>query len=110
MKSFLKKLHPEFWTWRFFLISGLVLLAVNLFGPRGFIHWVLIRQEIARLNDQKNNLLSRIAESQNQMELFQKSDIAKFRAIREELGLLQKDELSVEFVEQAKTGVSTQSP
>ena len=97
----LKALHPQYWTSKFYYGVAGVLLAINLFGPKGIIHWVLIRQESERLEATKTQIQSELARTKNEIQQFRKSDVARARAIREELGFLKPGEVSVELLDRS---------
>lgn len=92
-----KALHPQNWTWRHFVGTAAFLAAVNLFGPKGILHGLLVSQEAERLAVNEKDLRLKIAETREETRRFQHSPVAKERAIREELGYLKPDELSFEF-------------
>ena len=98
IKTWLSKFHPSQWTWTFYVVVALLLLGLNVFGNRGIVHFVLLKQEQKRLDLQKNDLLGQRDELVAKMRRFNDSDIEKMRSIREELGLLQKDETSLEIL------------
>jgi hypothetical protein len=98
LKNWLARHHPSQWTWTFYLLVAIVLLGLNVFGKRGIVHFVLLKQEQRRLNMQRTDLLAQRDELAAKMKRFNDSDIEKMRSIREELGLLQKDETSLEIL------------
>ena len=93
----ISQLHPSQWTTKFFVIAACVLGALNLLGPNGFVHWVLLRQESLRLSASAQVLQKEIDVTSSEIRNFRRSQVAKERAIREELGYLKSDELSVEI-------------
>ena len=99
MNTFKKNLDPHHWGSAFYAGVFLALLAINLFSPKGILHWILLKQETNRLQ----NKISAAEQELNRLNLEQKhfhsSDVAKLRAIREELGLLKSDEIAIEFTD-----------
>ncbi|MBS1983358.1 MAG: hypothetical protein JST16_04230 [Bdellovibrionales bacterium] len=89
--------HPSQWTVKFYLVTAGFLAAMNLMGPNGFVHWVLLKQEARRLEARSHELQAKIVALQNETQHFRASRVAKERTIREELGYLKADELSVEI-------------
>lgn len=90
------------WGPSFYLSVFLFLLAVNLFSPKGIIHWVLMKQEAERLRAKISLTEHELQAVQTQKINFSSSDTAKLRAIREGLGLLKNDEISIEFTDSKK--------
>lgn len=90
--------HSNYWRPRHFLMLALSLLLLNLFSPKGIVHWILLEQESERLDSKIQNLDKEIERVRAEISLFQKSDVARTRAIRNELGYLKSDEMSFEFV------------
>lgn len=93
----MKALHPSQWSIKVYAIAAGVLATLNLLGPNGFVHWVLLRQEASRLEVKAAALQSEVDAVRNETRHFKSSRIAKERAIREELGYLKPDEISVEI-------------
>ncbi len=96
-RSLRRTIHPQFWTWRTYAWTAAILLALNLFGPKGFIPWVLMGQELSRLTLEKTRLEQEHDEIRYELARFRKSSVAKARAIRDELGYLKPDEISIEI-------------
>ena len=92
-----EKYHPANWPLKVYGVSAGLLAALNLMGPNGFIHWVLLRQEASRLSVKNHELESQVEAVRSETRHFRASKIAKERAIREELGYLKPDEISVEI-------------
>ncbi len=97
-----KLLEVKDWSLKFYLVTGAILLSINLFGPKGIVHWVLLDQEKNRISMAVKALDDDLRASQKEVMEFQKSDIAKERAIREHLGYLKNDEVSVEILSSSK--------
>lgn len=100
MKSIKSLLHPREWTWTFYLATGLLLVSINLFGPRGLLQWVLVRQQLGRLVSEEEKLNAELIQLKNDLESFKRSRFVKERSIRNVLGYLKKNEGSVEFIEE----------
>ncbi len=94
-----KLFDPASWTPSFYLGTALVLLVLNFFGPRGLVGWILSYQDLERLEEKESKLSADILEVQKDIDLFKSSSAVRERALREELGYLQANELSVEFVQ-----------
>jgi hypothetical protein len=105
--NFVQKLgnlfHPNSWGWKYYAAILGLLLALNLFGPKGIIHWVLVEQEVLRLESSKERLNRELSDLQAELNRFENSDIAKIRAIQEDLGYLTNDEISFEFTDAIET-------
>jgi cell division protein FtsB len=94
-----KKLHPQHWTWKHYAGTAAILAAVNLLGPMGVLHGLLITQETERLEAVEQSLEEEIEGVRDEVRRFQSSQVARERAIREGLGFLKPDEVSFEFLE-----------
>lgn len=81
---------------RVLIVIG-VFLVFNLLGPSGILHWLNLKNEGFRLEKQLNKLQSQIENDQKELERFRTSQIVQKRTIRNELGYLLEDEISVEF-------------
>jgi len=103
---FRQGIHPSEWNLKFFIGSALALLVVNLLGPKGFVEWALLRQEKQRVDDQNAQFDKELAHIKRETRLFQMSEVARERAIRQELGFLKAEEVSIELPESEH--VSTQ--
>jgi hypothetical protein len=97
--NFWQRFHPQYWTSKHYVITASLLLAINLFGPKGLVHWVLVNQESARLENEKTRLQDDIDRVKLEIKRFRSSDVAKARAIREQLGFIQPGELSLEILD-----------
>ena len=93
------KLHPSQWGKKFYITVACVLGALNLLGPNGFVHWVILRQESLRLATATEKLRQETRVMSSEIRNFRRSQVAKERAIREELGYLKSDEVSVEIAQ-----------
>ena len=91
-------LHPQNWTWKFYLWVSGILLGLNLLGSRGLVHHIILLQEEVRLKNQAITLQQQIDENQIKVKNFNRYPVARARAIREELGYLLKEEISYEFL------------
>jgi len=90
------------WNAQFYLGVFIFLLGLNLLSPKGLIHWILLKQETHRLEMKVSEKQSELAKIKARQEQLLKSDTVKMRAIREELGLLKENEISVEFTSSKK--------
>jgi|GEM_PF-1177515 len=100
-------MHPHSWGPKVYLFTGLALLAVNLFGPNGGLRWLLLEQEIARTRHAQAKVQAELARTQRELELFDRSDTVRERKIRDVLGYLKADEVSVELVDGSPNGPAT---
>ncbi len=82
---------------RSFWVLILVLLTINLFSPKGLFRLLMMKQEIIRLDAKSNLIAADISSTRIDLQEFRRSNIAKERAIRSELGLLKNGEWSIEF-------------
>ena len=94
----MKWFEPETWGLRFFLGIAALLVALNLFGPNGFVRWLILEQEIKRSKDQQTELANSITKLSSELEQFQSSQVVQERTLRETLGVLRKDEASLELI------------
>ena len=94
----MKILNPAHWNFKFYVWVGALLLATNLFGSKGILHWLLMKQELSRLEAQQVDTQKHIDQLKQEMLEFKSSEVVKMRKIREELGFLAKDEQSVEII------------
>lgn len=92
------KLHPEHWTPRTYLWIAIFLVAINLLGPRGLIHFMVIHQEAERLSAELDATQSEKEKAQTAISNFKRSDDYRDALIRERLGYLRKDELLLKFI------------
>ncbi len=88
---------------KFYIGTGVFLVLLNFLGPRGIIQWVLVEQEIGRLQQKKAQVDAEVLGLKAELQQFKHSRIARERSIREELGYLKPGELSLEFVTQDPT-------
>jgi len=93
-----KKLHPQHWNLKYYIGTAALLAAVNLLGPMGLLHGLLIAQETERLSNSEKALKEEVDGVRDEMRHFQNSAIARERAIRAGLGYLKPDEISFEFL------------
>ncbi len=110
MRKLFDSWHPENWTLKFYAWTLGLLLALNLFGPKGFIQWVIVKQEAVRLEAKQADLQRELQSIKAQTRRFEISDLAKLRAIREELGYLRDDEVSIEFTEPVPEKLAPKRP
>jgi hypothetical protein len=89
--------HPSRWTYKHYLGVGILLLGINILGPRGWIHHYYIRQEIAATEAKIQNEEELIQVKTEALQRLSKSTKLKERLAREYLGLLKEDEWSIEF-------------
>ena len=75
----------------------LLLLIFNLFGPSGILHWLNLKNEQIRIEKEIASLKTKLHEEHKHLERFQNSRTVQMRVVRNELGYLLDDELSVEF-------------
>jgi hypothetical protein len=90
---------PQSWTWKAYLSIGLFLVGINLFGPRGLLHWSLLHQQNERIRSLNQKTQNDIKKLQEEISNFKRYDYQQQRAIREDLGYLLPQEYSLEFVE-----------
>ena len=86
------------WGIRHFVALGIILLSINLLGPKGLLHYLLIKQKITRLNYQEKGLVEKQVKLDKEIYLIKNSSSYQKKLIREHLGLLQKNEVSIEFI------------
>ena len=98
----LKRLFSiEKWTYKELLFFLTAFLVLNLLAPRGFVQWVLIQQDIRRVKNELTETKGRIADLEDEIRTFQRSDLIKEQKLRE-LGYLKPGELSLEFVDASR--------
>ncbi|NCN27605.1 hypothetical protein GW915_08535 [bacterium] len=93
----LKLFDPTLWDIRHYLVVVIGLCALNLFGPRGFVHLFYLQKETQRIATQKEAVSQTIAQLEIETKSFKQSKTVRARAIREQLGYLASDELSIEL-------------
>ncbi len=96
---FWQRFSPDHWNWKLYVVIALFLTALNLFGPKGVLHWLHLKNEYSRLNVDHENLKSELQHIREEIAQFRKSPTFRERAIRQELGYLKTNEVSVEFVD-----------
>ncbi len=99
LKNLKKSFSPEFWTFKTYFVTAIVLLCLNAFGPQGLFRFILLFQERTRLSTQVSNQKKEIESTQKALKNFRTSDHSKLKIIRQELGLLKPDEISIELIE-----------
>lgn len=92
-----KALHPSQWIFAHYWGTALLLLIVNFFGPRGLVSLGLSFQDIDRLEARKEILNAEVGKIEKDIALFKQSSVVRQRILREELGFLKADELSIEM-------------
>lgn len=92
------KLNPQAWTPKTYLWIGLFLLALNLLGPRGLIHFMVIHQEAERLSTELAQTQDEKQKAAAAINDFKRSTHYREAVIRERLGYLRRDELLLKFV------------
>lgn len=92
-------LKPENWKWSW--VGGLILffLALNLLGPQGLLHYVLLKQRGERFHQEALELETEIAHIQEEIRLIENRPLIQARIVREKLGLLKDGEYRVDFIE-----------
>lgn len=90
-------LDPAQWGFRHILAALIVLSAINLFGPKGFVHLYYLKKESERVEEEKKQVSAAILELERDIHLFQSSKIVRSRAIRQHLGYVEENEISVEL-------------
>jgi hypothetical protein len=93
-------LDPLRWSWLTYMGIGVVMLAINLLGPKGLVHWVLLVQEETRLKLDNSLSREKILQAKEDLNRFQQSAHLRARKLREDLGFLLPDELSVEILDE----------
>lgn len=106
----MRPMHPRDWGFRVYLATGFGLMAINLFGPNGGLRWLLLEQEIARTQRAQVKVRTELARVRRELDLFERSDAVRERKIRDVLGYLKADEVSVELVEGAPAPGLAQPP
>src|SRR4051794_32290204 len=71
------------WTYKELLVFLAAFLIFNLFAPRGFVQWILIQQDIRRVRSEKGETLSRLNDLEEDIRIFQRSDLIKEQKLRE---------------------------
>jgi len=92
------RIHPEDWSPKTYLWVALFLLALNLLGPRGLIHFMVIHQEAERLSNELAQTLEEKNNAAAAIDDFQRSTHYREAVIRERLGYVRRDELLLKFV------------
>ncbi|NCN41551.1 hypothetical protein GW916_09935 [bacterium] len=89
---------PENWRWSW--IAGLLcfLLAVNLFGPKGILHYVLLEQQSSHYQSDIDTIKRESLAIQEKIDRIQHSKMEQEVLVREKLGVLKKGEYRVDFV------------
>ncbi len=91
-------LHPSQWSGKTYIITSLLFLLLISLSPKGLIEFALMKQEATRLEQRRDDLREEVRKLRADVEHFQKSTLSKEKAIREELGYLKADELSLEIL------------
>lgn len=100
MKNWEEKLNPDNWSWSWiFGILGF-LLCVNLFGPKGLLHLVLLQQQTHRLQNSILILQDEINQTQKEFDSFKTSRDYQQNILRDRMGYLRPHEFRVEFISQ----------
>lgn len=102
-----QQLHPNVWGWKHYAGIFAFFLALNLLGPKGIIHWIIVEQEASRLETRKLALENELVKLKEELKRFETSDIAKIRAIQEDLGYLTDEEVSFEFTDAIESDAPT---
>jgi len=93
-----EKLKPENWNWTWILGILLFLLCINLFGPKGLLHLVLLEQQTTRLQDEIVLVEANIATTQKEIRAFENNPSFQQHVLRDRMGYLRSNEYRVEFV------------
>ena len=88
---------PSRWNWKVYAFTAGFLVALNLLSPHGLLHVLLLRQERGRLEGDIARLEKENARFRSELTRFRQSRTAQERAVREELGYLKGNEISVEL-------------
>jgi hypothetical protein len=92
------RINPSAWTPKTFLWVAIFLLALNLLGPRGLIHFMVIHQEAERLSTELERTYEEKTKATAAIDDFKSSTHYRESVIRERLGYLRRDELLLKFV------------
>jgi cell division protein FtsB len=102
MSDFSERFKPENWSWAWVFGILAFFLCLNLFGPKGLLHLVLLEQQNARLRVEVKELEEQIAVTREEIEAFERDPSAQRRVLRSRMGYLKPGELRFEFVANAK--------
>lgn len=91
-------MNPANWTFKTYLWVASGLLLINLLGPRGLVHFIVIHQEAERLSAEAEKLKQEQSVVKSSISDFKNSSNYRDAMIRERLGYLKKDELLLKFV------------
>ena len=91
-------LKPENWSWSWIIGILLVLLAINLLGLKGLLHYVLLEQQTSRLQSDMARVEKQIDITQKEIKAFEENSSFQQHVLRDRMGYLRSQEYRVEFV------------
>jgi cell division protein FtsB len=98
LRTWEERLKPENWTWSWIVGILLVLLAINLLGPKGLLHLVLLEQQNTQLQNNIVKLEADIENTQKEIRSFESNADFQQHVLRDRMGYLRSHEYRVEFV------------
>jgi cell division protein FtsB len=98
LREWEEKLRPENWSWSWILGILTLLLAINLLGPKGLLHLILLEQQNAQLRQSISKLNEEIEATQEEIRAFENNADFQQHILRDRMGYLRSHEYRVEFV------------
>jgi uncharacterized protein YdcH (DUF465 family) len=92
-----EKLKPENWSWQWIVGVLGFLLCLNLFGPKGLLHLVLLEQHHTRLLEDSRLLTEQIQNTETEIRIFEENAQKQKLILRDRMGYLRAHEYRVEF-------------
>ncbi|MEO5667208.1 MAG: septum formation initiator family protein [Bdellovibrionota bacterium] len=98
MNHIVERFKPENlpWSWVFGILG--FLLCLNLFGPKGLLHLVLLEQQDTRLKNEVVQLQEQIDVTREEINSFEHDPLTQKRVLRSRMGYLKPGEFRFEFV------------
>ena len=98
MNDFTERFKPENWSWSWIFGILAFLLCLNLLGPKGLLHLVLLEQQNTRLQTEVAELQEQYDSTAAEIASFEYNASMQRRILRSRMGYLKPDEFRFEFV------------
>jgi len=98
MSDITEKFKPENWSWSWIFGILAFLVCINLFGPKGLLHLVLLEQQDTRLRTEIAELREQLALTREEIQSFERDPATQRRVLRARMGYLKPEEFRFEFV------------
>jgi len=98
MNEISERFKPEHWSWSWVFGILAFFLCLNLFGPKGLLHFVLLKQQNTRLQTEISQIEEQLEITREEIQAFERDGDTQKRVLRSRMGYLKPEEYRFEFV------------